>query len=184
MSIDNIKKRLKENSKQDNSWLEKAKWRQKNEDWLDISFAISVKILSAFRTNKKTETFPKNQKELALAMSCTPQYVNKLLKGAENLQLETISKIEQILNIKLIEVPKNSLNNFIDIPFITSAYFSDYFNDLISNSFANIDKKNDAFFDVINEFMMTNEEQVHYNTELIENLTYICPSIEPYKSAA
>lgn len=106
MIIDNIKKRLKENSKQDNTWLEKAKWRQENESWLKTSFAIAVKILAAFRANKKTGAFPKNQKELAFAMGCTPQYINKLLKGSENLQLETISKIENILNIKLIQVPE------------------------------------------------------------------------------
>jgi hypothetical protein len=85
-------------SDEKSGWLAKAKWREENQDWLDISFAIAVKILAAFRANKKTGTFPKSQKELAEAMDCSPQYVNKLLKGTENLQLETITKIGSILN--------------------------------------------------------------------------------------
>lgn len=106
MSINNIKNRLKKTSKQDNSWIERAKYRKENKAWLDISFAIAVKIMSALKANKTADLFPKTQKELAEAMICSPQYVNKLLKGTENLQLETITKIEQILNISLIEVPE------------------------------------------------------------------------------
>lgn len=101
-------------SEEKSGWLAKAKWREENQHWLDISFAISVKILAAFRANKKTESFPKSQKELAEAMDCSPQYVNKLLKGTENLQLETISKIESILNIKLIEVPQFETIIYVD----------------------------------------------------------------------
>ncbi len=105
MSKNNLEifKKLVSNEK--SGWFEKAKWRQENQAWLDISFAIAVKILSAFRANKISDTFPKNQKELSEALNCSPQYVNKLLRGSENLQLETISKIEKILNINLIQVP-------------------------------------------------------------------------------
>lgn len=106
MSINNIKNRLKNSSKQDNSWIERAKYRKENKAWLDISFAIAVKVMSALKANKTADIFPKTQKELAEAMNCSPQYVNKLLKGTENLQLETIVKIEQILNVPLIEVPE------------------------------------------------------------------------------
>ncbi len=106
MSIDKIKEKLAQTSLKDNSWLEKAKWQEENEDWLDISFSIAVKVLSALRTNKKTDVFPRSQKELAEAMGCSAQYVNKLVRGQENLQIETICKIQRILNVTLIEVPK------------------------------------------------------------------------------
>lgn len=106
MSINTIKNRLKESSNQDNTWIERAKYRKENKAWLDISFAIAVKIMSALKANKIANIFPKTQKELAKAMLCSPQYVNKLLKGTENLQLETITNIEQILNISLIQVPE------------------------------------------------------------------------------
>jgi transcriptional regulator with XRE-family HTH domain len=113
MGINNIKQKLIQNSINDSSWLEKAKWRQENEDWLDISFNIAVKVASTLSANKKSGTFPKSQVELAEAMSCTPQYVNKLLRGQENLQIETICRVQSILGIKLIEVPKITVTQTI-----------------------------------------------------------------------
>ncbi|WP_445710465.1 helix-turn-helix domain-containing protein [Flavobacterium sp.] len=106
MSIDKIKQRIIENSIKDSGWLEKATWREENEDWLDISFSIAVRIASTLSANKKANTFPKTQAQLAEAMGCSAQYVNKVLKGQENLQIETIAKIGRILGISLIEVPK------------------------------------------------------------------------------
>ena len=114
-------------SEEKSGWLEKAKWREENEGWLDISFAISVKILGALRKNKKSDTYPKNQKQLAEAMDCSPQYVNKVLKGAENLQLETISRIGKILNIQLIEVPKAQKIEKVSTAVALTEYFEEYF---------------------------------------------------------
>jgi transcriptional regulator with XRE-family HTH domain len=122
MSIDKIKQKLFQNSFKDSGWLEKAKWRQENQDWLDISFAVAVKILSALNANKKANVAPKNQIELAASMGCSAQYVNKLLRGQENLQIETICKVQRILGIKLIEVPKaisvtvqyNAVNSWLE----------------------------------------------------------------------
>ena len=114
MKNENTKKFLDLVSKKDSGWLAKAKWREDNEDWLDISFSIAVKILSALSANKKSDsTLPKNQKELAEAMGCSAQYVNKLLRGEENLQIETICKIQRILDVKLIEVPKAEIKKTI-----------------------------------------------------------------------
>lgn len=106
MSIDKIKQKLTQNSLKDSDWLEKAQWRQDNEVWLDISFSIAVKVASILSANKKKNTSPKSQVELAEALGCSAQYVNKLLRGKENLQIETICKIGRILGVKLIEVPK------------------------------------------------------------------------------
>lgn len=106
MSISKIKQKLIQDSIKDSSWLEKAKWRQENEDWLDISFSIAIKVASTLSANKKTGTYPKSQVELAEAMDCSPQYINKLLRGQERLQIDTICKVAKILKIKLIEVPK------------------------------------------------------------------------------
>ena len=106
MTDDKLEKLYSLISKEKTGWLEKARWREENEDWLDLSFEIAVKILGALRKNKESDTFPKTQKELADAMGCTPQYINKVLKGHENLQLETISKLGNILDLPLIEVPK------------------------------------------------------------------------------
>lgn len=43
------------------------------------------------------------QTSLAQKMECTQQYISKVLKGKENLSLETISKIESALEIDLIK---------------------------------------------------------------------------------
>ena len=102
MSINSIKNKLKQTSIKDTTWIEKAKFRKENQDWLNISFAIAVKMFSVLKENKKKGIFPKSQKELAVALDCTPQYVNKLLKGAEKLNLETITKIQKALKITII----------------------------------------------------------------------------------
>ena len=43
------------------------------------------------------------QTVLAEKMDCSQQYISKVLKGKENLSLETISKIESALEIDLIK---------------------------------------------------------------------------------
>ncbi len=95
----NFIEKLKSQSVKDENWLKEAEWRQANEDWLDISFAIAVKILRTLRERNMT------QKDLAERLGLTPQYVNKIVKGQENLTLETICKIESALDINLIRVP-------------------------------------------------------------------------------
>ena len=42
------------------------------------------------------------QKALAERMDCTQQYVSKILKGRENMSLDTLSKLEDALGINLI----------------------------------------------------------------------------------
>lgn len=106
MSIDKIKQKLFQDAVKDSSWLEKAKWRSENEDWLAISFEIALRVGSTLSANKKAEKFPKNQIELARAVDCSPQYISKMLKGQERLQIDTICKIGKVLGIKLIEVPQ------------------------------------------------------------------------------
>jgi transcriptional regulator with XRE-family HTH domain len=105
MSIDKIKERIIQQSIKDSGWMKQAQWEEDNEYWLELSFRIAVRISLTLSANKKANIYPKNQVELAEAMGCTPQYVSKLMKGQENMQIETICKIGRILNTKLIEVP-------------------------------------------------------------------------------
>lgn len=93
--------RLKKRSVKDDQWMQKGKWREENAAWLDISFAIAIKILGSLRKNNIT------QKDLAKKMGLTPQYINKIVKGQENLTLETICKFERALEIDLLKVPIN-----------------------------------------------------------------------------
>ena len=113
MKNENIKKFLDVVSKKESGWLEKAKWRQENEDWLDVSFSVALRVASTLSANKKANVYPKSQVELAEAMDCSAQYINKLLRGQENLQIETICKVQRILGIKLIEVPKAEITQTV-----------------------------------------------------------------------
>ena len=79
-------------------WLEKALWMRENEAWLEKSGSIAIKVLMAIDAQGTS------QKELAEKMGVSAQYVNKIVKGNENLSLETISKLEVALGIQLIEI--------------------------------------------------------------------------------
>jgi rhodanese-related sulfurtransferase/plasmid maintenance system antidote protein VapI len=105
MSTDRIKQKIFENAIQDSNWLEEARFRLENESWMDISFSIAVKILSILRERKIS------QKDFAANLAWSPQYLSKIIKGKENLTLETIYKLETALNIKLIEIEPFQKNN-------------------------------------------------------------------------
>ncbi len=94
-------------SSQPSGWGKDAEWRNENRDWLKKSFQIAVKILREIRRQKSINGM--TQKSLAEAIGVTPQYINKVVKGQENLTLSTISKIEAVLGMALIEVPVNSI---------------------------------------------------------------------------
>lgn len=77
-------------------WRKEAEWRRKNWSWLRHSQKIAVKVLLQMKQMGLT------QKALAERMDCTQQYVSKILKGKENMSLDTLSKLEDALGINLI----------------------------------------------------------------------------------
>ena len=77
-------------------WREEAEWRRDNWSWLRHSQKIAVKVLLQMEQEGLT------QKALAERMDCTQQYVSKILKGKENMSLDTLSKLEDALSINLI----------------------------------------------------------------------------------
>lgn len=97
--MSNLEKLNKIISDKKSTWLEEAKWREENEAWLSYSFAIAVRVLGTLRSKGIT------QKQLAERMKVSPQFINKVVKGQENLSLETITKLEAALEVKLIDVP-------------------------------------------------------------------------------
>lgn len=95
-----IRKRIEEIAIDDKgSWIEKARYRRDNRPWLRKSQRIAVRILSVL--DKKGI----QQKELAKALNVSPQQISKIVQGKQNLTLETISKLEAVLGIKLFDVP-------------------------------------------------------------------------------
>ena len=77
-------------------WREEAEWRRDNWSWLRHSQKIAVKVLLQMKQEGLT------QEALAERMDCTQQYVSKILKGKENMSLDTLSKLEDALGISLI----------------------------------------------------------------------------------
>ena len=77
-------------------WRENAEWRMKNRSWLRYSQRIAMMMLD------KMEEMNMSQKQLSELMGCSQQYVSKVLKGQENLSLETMSKIEACLGIQIL----------------------------------------------------------------------------------
>lgn len=96
--------KLNEIAKVDNTWQEDVAYYEKNKEWLDRSAKIAIKILRTLRQNRNAGVFPSSQKELAELMGSMPQRINKIVKGGENLTLETITQLEIALNIQLIEL--------------------------------------------------------------------------------
>lgn len=86
-------------SNEPSKWVEKAEWRVANEKWLDKSAKIALTII---RTLRERGLY---QNDLSVLFGTTPQHISKILKGQENLTLETITKFETILGITLAEVP-------------------------------------------------------------------------------
>lgn len=78
------------------AWGEKAEWKRDNWLWMRHSQKIAVMVLLQMKREGLT------QKVLAERMNCTQQYVSKILKGKENMSLDTLSRLEDALNISLI----------------------------------------------------------------------------------
>lgn len=77
-------------------WREEAEYRRANKSWLRYSQLIAMMMLD------KMEDLGLTQKGLAERMGCSQQYVSKILKGHENLSIETLCKIEDALDLELL----------------------------------------------------------------------------------
>ena len=98
MNNERIEKFLALVSDKTSDFEKKALWRKANKNWLKKSSGIAIKVLRALSDQGSS------QKKLAEKMEVSAQYINKIVKGSENLSLETISKLESALGIRLIEV--------------------------------------------------------------------------------
>ena len=89
------------------TWREEAEWRRKNWSWLRHSQRIAARVLLQMKQENIT------QKTLAERMDCTQQYVSKILKGKENMSLDTLTRLEQALGISLILDEKMSYPSMV-----------------------------------------------------------------------
>jgi len=105
-----IRKKIEKIAVDDTSgWLEKARYRRANRGWLRKSQKIAIRVLSVLDEKDM------QQKELAEAMEVSPQQVSKIVKGKQNLTLQTISKLEQVLGISLFELPRQSYTKKVEV---------------------------------------------------------------------
>ena len=100
-------------SKEKSPWKGDAIERRRDRSWLNRSSKIAVRILREIR--KQNPENGMSQKMLAEKMGVTSQYINKMVKGKENLTLETISKIEDVLGITLLEIPASKSSHGVEI---------------------------------------------------------------------
>lgn len=78
-------------------WRELFEYMNANSGWLRYSQEIAMQMLD------RMEELGINQNQLAEKMGCSRQYISKVLKGRENLSLETLYKIEKTLGISILK---------------------------------------------------------------------------------
>lgn len=83
-----------------------AEFRKENKEWLRKSAKIALAIRRELRLQGMS------QQDLAKRMALSPQYVGRILKGQENLTLETVSKIEDAIGMQLIKVGREEQQPF------------------------------------------------------------------------
>jgi ribosome-binding protein aMBF1 (putative translation factor) len=91
-----VQKLSEHQSSTPSKWREEAEFRVANKSWLRYSQHIAMLMLG------RMEELGLTQKLLAEKMGCSQQYVSKILKGRENLSIETLCKIEMALELSLL----------------------------------------------------------------------------------
>lgn len=89
---------------EESGFVERARERRSNAQWLKKSAQIAVRVL------RRLKEMNMSQKDLAVKLGVAPQYVSKVVKGQENLTLETICKLETILGIVLADTQINNVS--------------------------------------------------------------------------
>lgn len=117
-------------SRKPSQWKQKASIRLKN-PWLkEYSSKIAMRILAAIEDHPKF-----TQAELARTLDVTPQQISKIVKGGENLTLETIYKLSKALEVELISFPDFKYSQSISMQ-----YGQSYKIDIVNPSFRNQDQ--------------------------------------------
>lgn len=80
------------------NFLSKLAYYKANKKWIDQSSKVAINVLEALRTKGLS------QKDLAQKMNVSAQQVNKIIKGKQNLTFETVGKLENALEISLMEI--------------------------------------------------------------------------------
>ncbi len=93
-------------STEPSQWKQQAQWHVDNWAWIKHSAQIALKVKGRLNALGLT------QKELAERMGCSQQYVSLILKGKENLTLETIAKLETVLDFEILIYTRNFVSGY------------------------------------------------------------------------
>jgi len=80
----------------DEKFIEEVKKRDKERARLKESFMIGIKVLA------RLDELGWTQKQLAEVMEVAPQQVNKIVRGKQNLTLDTLAQLQEVLQIPLL----------------------------------------------------------------------------------
>ena len=86
----------KHKSSAKSKWKEDAEYRRKNASWLMYSAMIALQVKQRMAEIGVTQVM------LAEKLGCTQQHISMLLKGKNNLTLETIAKLEEALEFSIL----------------------------------------------------------------------------------
>jgi len=81
---------------------EKANTFEKNETLIRNRQMLKESRLIALKVLKRLDEINSTQKELAEKLEVSPQQISKIVKGRENLTLETIVKLQNVLKIPIL----------------------------------------------------------------------------------
>jgi predicted XRE-type DNA-binding protein len=81
--------------------VERTRFRKENREWIRLSQEIAIELHKYLRNEHIT------QKRFAEMLGVSAVYVNKILKGGENLTLETVCKIQNTIGRQIITISKN-----------------------------------------------------------------------------
>lgn len=88
-------------------WLDKAKWRRANRGWIRKSQNIALKILTLIREVGMTKEY------VAEELGVTLEEFTTMLRGNHDFTLSTITKLEKILDTKLVDTPYEDIRKKI-----------------------------------------------------------------------
>ena len=84
-------------SGEQSTFVDDAKWRQENASWLRRSRRVSYAIMDFMQDCNLTRN------DIAEKLGVSPQYVSKILSGKINFSFKTISEIEDRLGIEVFQ---------------------------------------------------------------------------------
>jgi transcriptional regulator with XRE-family HTH domain len=104
-----IRKNIADIAEKDHSkWIEKARYRRENRNWLRKSKRIAVRVLSTLKEKGMSQT------DLAEILDVSRQQISKIVKGKENLTLKTVAELENALGVVLLDIPETEVEMEIE----------------------------------------------------------------------